>query len=140
MEGEQRISLFQQPAVRLVIRNSVDGFNGRRDKIAFSDAGFNLGLSSAGPRPRPLPASLISPKTNGAFINTTERFSYDAATGALYYDAHGDAARSSRHLVAVLSGHPILGGVDLFFAFLSPDRLEEPPVMRLWECPLRGAP
>ncbi len=80
------------------------------DRIGLSKAGFALG-------PNPVAATLFSPSKTGAFTTAAQRFAYDASTGALVYDAHGNAAGSSHELIATLSGspHPTLAAADLFF-------------------------
>ena len=80
------------------------------DRIGLSKAGFALG-------PNPVAATLFSPSKSGAFTTAAQRFAYDASTGALVYDAHGNAAGSSHELIATLSGspHPTLAAADLFF-------------------------
>jgi Bacterial Ig-like domain len=96
-------------------KNTVTGFTDAVDRLAFSNAGFNFGLPNPGTTPRALPAGLFSSRTNGTFDNSDERFAYNAATGALYYDAQGKTAGSSRQLVATLTGHPTLSAGDLFY-------------------------
>ena len=95
--------------------NSISDFIHASDKIALSNAGFGLGLAGANATPQPLPASLFSPQTSGAFDNAVERVAYNTASGALYYDGDGDGGGSSRQLVAALTSHPALAATDLFF-------------------------
>ena len=58
---------------------------------------------------------MFSTQTNGAFDNSAARFAYNATAGALYYDAQGNTAGSSRELVATLTNHPTLAAAGLFF-------------------------
>jgi Ca2+-binding RTX toxin-like protein len=96
-------------------RNTVTDFVHGSDKLAFSNAGFHLGLAKAGAAPRPLPTALFSTRTNGTFDKPGERFAYDNSTGRLYFDADGNGASHSRELVATLANHPTLTAGDLFF-------------------------
>jgi hypothetical protein len=73
------------------------------------NGGSNAGIA------KPLPADLFSPRRDCGFTTATQRFSYDAATGALYFDADGIGSRHSATLVAVLDHHPTLSAADLFF-------------------------
>ena len=100
-------------------RNRVTDFShAQGDKLAFSDAGFHLGLPKAGTTPKVLPAGLFSPRANGTFDKPGERFAYDKATGRLYFDADGSGAKDQHQLVAslgTLSSHPTLSAAALFF-------------------------
>jgi Ca2+-binding RTX toxin-like protein len=58
---------------------------------------------------------VFSTRTNGTFAAAGNRFAYDRATGALFYDADGSRGGSSRLLVATLTTHPILAASDIFF-------------------------
>jgi Ca2+-binding RTX toxin-like protein len=93
----------------------ITDFAPARDRIAFSDAGFQLGLAGAGAQPKPLPAALFTANATGSFTDASERFAYDTSTGALYYDAHGDKLGSSRLLIVTLKGDPHLAASNLFF-------------------------
>jgi Ca2+-binding RTX toxin-like protein len=95
--------------------DTIADFTTGTDRIAFSNTGFSLGLAGASATPHALPTGLFSTQTNGAFDNSAERFAYNAAAGALYYDARGNTAGSSRELVATLTNHPALAGTDLFY-------------------------
>jgi Ca2+-binding RTX toxin-like protein len=95
--------------------NTITDFAHATDKIAFSDGGFALGLKGASAAPKPLPATMFATNPTGSFGTAAERFAYDTATGALYYDAHGNAAGSSREPVATLGGHPTVTATDLFY-------------------------
>ena len=94
--------------------NIVADFAPTMDKVALSDAGFALGLGGAGATPKALPASLFTADKTGAFDSAIDRFAYNMTTGALFYDAHGNAG-GSHQLVATFSGHPLLGAGNLFF-------------------------
>jgi Ca2+-binding RTX toxin-like protein len=95
--------------------NTITDFTHASDRIAFSDGGFALGLKGASAAPKPLPATLFTANPTGSFGTAAERFAYDTATGALYYDARGNAVGSSRELVATLGSHPTVTGADLFY-------------------------
>ncbi len=49
------------------------------------------------------------------FTMAAQRFAYDTATGALFYDGHGNAAGSTRLEIATLTGHPTLTAGDIMF-------------------------
>ncbi len=85
------------------------------DKLAFSNAGFSLGLSGAGATPKPLPASLFSTQTNGTFDKPGERFAYNAGNGSLFYDADGSGSGHASQPVATLTNHVAITAADLFF-------------------------
>lgn len=61
--------------------NRVNDFTHGTDKIAFSNAGFALGLAGASATPTALPTSLFSTEANGTFDNATERFAYNTGNG-----------------------------------------------------------
>jgi Ca2+-binding RTX toxin-like protein len=85
------------------------------DKLAFSNAGFHLGLTKASTTPQKLPALLFSTKTDGSFDKPGERFAYSKSTGALFFDADGSGASRGRQLIATLADRPTLTAGDLFF-------------------------
>ena len=70
--------------------------------------------SRGGHHPEALPAALFTADKTGAFDSAIDRFAYNMTTGALFYDAHGNAG-GSHQLVATFSGHPLLGAGNLFF-------------------------
>jgi Ca2+-binding RTX toxin-like protein len=85
------------------------------DALAFSDAGFHLGLPNASATPKALPAALFSPKIDGSFDKPGERFAYDTSTGRLYFDADGNSSSDHRQLIATFANHPAsLAGALLF--------------------------
>jgi hypothetical protein len=95
--------------------NTVTDFAHGSDRIAFSDGGFALGLNGASATLKSLPATMFTANPAGSFTTAAERFAYDTATGALYYDAHGNAAGSSSASRSPPSAHtPILAHADLF--------------------------
>ena len=85
------------------------------NQIAFSNAGFALGLSGAGATPQALPATLIGNLTTGAFTNPAQRFAYNQSNGQLLYDAGGSSTPAAALTVATLSGDPALSASHLFF-------------------------
>jgi hypothetical protein len=93
--------------------NTINSFGTGTNEIAFSNAGFSLGQSGASATPTPLPASLFTPNSTGAFTAGTQRFAYDSTSGALFYSASGMTA--TEHLVTSLTGHPALTASHLFF-------------------------
>jgi hypothetical protein len=93
--------------------NTINNFATGTNAIAFSNAGFSLGLSGASATPTLLPASLFVSDATGAFTNTTERFANGATNGKLFYSSHGSGGAS--HLVATLTGDPALTASHLFF-------------------------
>ncbi len=95
--------------------NTITDFAHASDRIAFSDAGFALGLKGASTAPKPLPAAMFTANPTGRFGTAAERFAYDTATGGLYYDARGNAVGSSRELVATLGSHASVTAADLFY-------------------------
>jgi Ca2+-binding RTX toxin-like protein len=95
--------------------NTIADFTHSTDKITFSDAGFSLGLSGASSTLHSLPTTLFTSNATGSFNSAADRFAYDTANGALYYDSHGNTAGSSRQHIATLTGHPTLTAGDLFF-------------------------
>jgi Ca2+-binding RTX toxin-like protein len=88
--------------------NTITDFTHGADKLAFSKKGFALGA-------KPSAATLFTANNGGHFTKTAQRFAYDTATGALYYDAHGSATPGSRLKIAALTHHPILAASDLTF-------------------------
>ena len=75
------------------------------DKLVFSSAVFGA-LGSAGPLD---PAAF----TIGTHATTAaQHVIYDAATGALYYDADG-AGGAAQQLVARLTDHPVVDATDI---------------------------
>ena len=72
-------------------------------------------MGNTGAAPKPLPRRLFSARADGTFTNKGQRFAYDGATGALYYDADGSGTSNARQIVAILAHHPILAATDLFF-------------------------
>ena len=86
-----------------------------RDKLLFSNSGFDLGLSGAIETAQKLPGSLFVANNAGKFTTTTQRFAYDTQTGQLYYDAGGSATPTAKQLVVTLDNHPTLAASSLFF-------------------------
>ena len=93
--------------------NFVTGFTAATDRIAFSNAGFDLQQPGASATPQLLDAALFAANPTGRFTSSADVFAYDTKTGGLYYDAGGNGAGSSREHVATLTGHPILS--EVFF-------------------------
>jgi hypothetical protein len=107
---------FVTPGSRAVPdRNTIADFAHRSDRIAFSDAGFALGLAGASGKPKALPARLFSVRADGTFNTGAQRFAYNTATGALLYDGDGNGASQAPRLVATLAHHPALTLGNLFF-------------------------
>ncbi|MGH7059188.1 MAG: M10 family metallopeptidase C-terminal domain-containing protein, partial [Stellaceae bacterium] len=96
-------------------KNRITDFAHATDELAFSDAGFRLGLARAGTVPRALPAGLFSTRSDGSFDQPGERFSYDKTHGKLYFDADGNGSSDRSQLVATLANHASIGASDLFF-------------------------
>jgi Ca2+-binding RTX toxin-like protein len=97
--------------------NKITDFGHAVDRLVVGDAGFNLGADEGkgtGALQR-IEASVFSTRTNGTFAAAGNRFAYDRATGALFYDADGSRGGSSRLLVATLTTHPTLAASDIFF-------------------------
>ena len=87
------------------------------DEIVFRNSGFDLGTDNSHGTStlQAIAASLFSSNTNGTFATTANRFAYDQSTGNLYYDASGNAAGSSRMLIADFTNKPHLTAASLFF-------------------------
>jgi uncharacterized repeat protein (TIGR03803 family) len=83
------------------------------NKIVFSNKGFNLKLSGATSTPKPLPTSLFVSDNMGTFTAAKQRFAYGMTNGELFYSASGTTA--GEHLVATLTGAPMLSGSHLFY-------------------------
>ncbi len=85
--------------------NTIAGFTASAsNRIVLSNAGFNLGLTSA----QALPAALFTQNSLGHFTNAGQRFAYDTADGRLFYSASGSTA--TEHLVVTVAGEPGLIG------------------------------
>ena len=97
-----------------------------RDKLLFSNSGFDLGLSGATETAQKLPGSLFVANNAGKFRTTTQRFAYDTQTGQLYYDAGGSATPTAQHLVVTLDSYPALVAGNLFF-IEEPEPPPDPP-------------
>jgi hypothetical protein len=118
LTGTGRADLFGFATPRSPLHpnsNVLVHFGAAADKIAFSDQGFHLELSGAGPQPELLPKGLFTANASGSFTNTKERFAYDTGTEELYYDARDESAGSSREVVATFAGHPHLTAGGVFF-------------------------
>jgi hypothetical protein len=88
-------------------QNTIADFTSGTDEIAFSEKGFALGT-------KPVAAVLFTSNPTGSFTNASQRFSYDTASGKLFYDAHGSASSSSLE-IATLTTHPTLTAGDISF-------------------------
>ncbi|HEY1299993.1 MAG TPA: hypothetical protein VGF07_05825 [Stellaceae bacterium] len=97
--------------------NRITDFAHAADRLVFRDAGFNLGANEGKGKtaPQPIAASLFSTKTDGTFAAAANRFAYNRANGAFYYDADGSGGGSSRLQVATLTTRPTLTASDIFF-------------------------
>jgi hypothetical protein len=89
-------------------RNTITDFTHGTDKIGFSEKGFGLGAKLNA-------ATLFKANRTGSFTTTTQRFAYDTASGALFYDVHGSASPNSRLEIAALTNHPTLTVGDITF-------------------------
>jgi Ca2+-binding RTX toxin-like protein len=97
-------------------QNTVTDFSAAsRDKLVFSNSGFDLDLSGATDTAQKLPGSLFVANHAGKFTTTTQRFAYDTQTRQLYYDAGGSPTPAAKHLVVTLDSHPALVAGNLFF-------------------------
>jgi Ca2+-binding RTX toxin-like protein len=96
-------------------KNTITDFAAASDRLAFSSAGFGLGIAGAGAAPKQLPAGLFSPEPNGTFTSSTERFAYDRSNGALYFDADGIVPANSPMRIATIANHAALGAANLLF-------------------------
>ncbi len=101
--------VFSAPGGNTIADFAVSSTN----EIAFGNAGFKLHLSGAAASPKPLPASLFTENSTGAFTKTTQRFAYDTTNGKLFFSASGTTA--TEHLVVTLAGDPTLTASHLFF-------------------------
>jgi fibronectin-binding autotransporter adhesin len=95
----------------------VDFAKSATNEIAFSNAGFKLGLTGASATPTALPSGLFVSDSTGTFTSSTsptgQHFAYGTSNGDLYYSASGTTA--TEHLVATLTGDPALTASHLFF-------------------------
>ncbi|HEY1299051.1 MAG TPA: hypothetical protein VGF07_01045 [Stellaceae bacterium] len=87
-------------------KNRIADFIHGADKIAFRTFGFGS---------KPDAAILFGANATGSFTTSAQRLAYRTTTGALYYDAHGNAPGSAHQLVAILTGHPTLSAADITF-------------------------
>ncbi|HEY7297838.1 MAG TPA: calcium-binding protein [Xanthobacteraceae bacterium] len=110
--------LFITPGSRITPdANRITDFGHAVDRLVVRDAGFNLGADEGKGKaaPQPIAASLFSTKTDGTFAGLGNRFAYNRANGAFYYDADGTGGGSSRLQVATLTTRPTLTASDIFF-------------------------
>jgi hypothetical protein len=98
---------------------TIQGFQAGTDVIFFSDAAFDLGVNEgqgASVGFARIDPSLFSGNTDGTFATANERFSFDTATGHLFYAEDGSATLPGAiELVATLSGIASLSAFDLLF-------------------------
>jgi Ca2+-binding RTX toxin-like protein len=107
--GKDRFELTVPGAPTNLDHNTIADFTHGTDKIVLSEKGFALGTA-------PKAAILFTADKNGSFTNPNQRFAYDTTNGDLFYDAHGNAAHSSRLEIATLTNHPNLTTGDITFA------------------------
>jgi Ca2+-binding RTX toxin-like protein len=72
-----------------------------------------LGSAFGGLPTGALSATLFSTNVDGTFSNNTQRFSFDNASGTLYYDADGSDAGATAVALAKLENGAILHNTDM---------------------------
>ncbi|HEU0113258.1 MAG TPA: Ig-like domain-containing protein, partial [Thermomicrobiales bacterium] len=99
--GKDVFELTTPGSATTLDNNTIADFTHGTDQIAFSKTGFALGA-------KPVAATLFTANGTGHFTKAAQRFAYDTASGALFYDARGNAAGSTRLEIANLTHHPTL--------------------------------
>src|SRR6185437_3566462 len=96
----------------------ITNFAGNRDAIVLRNSGFDLGVDDGQGTSsyQPLDPSVFSLATDGSFTTIAQRFSYDQATGQLFYAANGSATPAgSVQTVVTLDSNPALGLSNVLF-------------------------
>jgi Ca2+-binding RTX toxin-like protein len=106
--GNDRFELTTPGSTAAPANVTIGDFAHGADKIGLGETGFGLGSS-------PAAATLFKANATGAFTTAAQRFAYNTASGALYFDHDGSGGASPRQLITSLTGHPTLAATDLFF-------------------------